>query len=31
MWLYDYNDGQLPDAIQDGFKGFITRGQMFNF
>lgn len=31
MWLYDYNDGQLPDAIQDGFKGFIARGQVFNF
>lgn len=31
MWLYDYNDGFLPDAINDGFKGFVTRGQIFDF
>ncbi|MFA5959135.1 MAG: MBL fold metallo-hydrolase [Tatlockia sp.] len=31
MWLYDYQDGVLPDATKDGFKGFVTRGQSFNF
>ena len=31
MWLYDYNDGELPDAKKDGFKGFIVRGQSFDF
>ncbi len=30
IWLYDYNDVALPDAIGDGFKGFVTRGQVFN-
>lgn len=31
MWLYDYNSGDLPDAKLDGFKGFVKRGQSFNF
>lgn len=31
MWLYDYNDISLPDAISDGFRGFVTRGQTFDF
>ena len=31
MWLYDYNDGPLPDAKGDDFKGFVVRGQSFNF
>jgi ribonuclease BN (tRNA processing enzyme) len=31
MWLYDYNDGKLPDAQKDGFLGFAVRGQTFIF
>lgn len=31
MWLYDYNDGPLPDAKKDGFKGFVIQGQSFSF
>ncbi len=31
MWLYGYNDKGLPDACQDGFKGFVRRGQIFDF
>ncbi|STX50077.1 metal-dependent hydrolase of the beta-lactamase superfamily transporter III [Legionella busanensis] len=32
MWLYHYNNVQaLPDAKADGFLGFVTRGQSFNF
>ena len=31
MWLYDYSDGALPDAKKDGFKGFVTQGQCFDF
>lgn len=31
MWLYDYNDGDLPDAKGEGFQGFIVAGQSFNF
>lgn len=31
MWLYDYNDGKLPNAKKDGFLGFVVRGQRFNF
>lgn len=32
MWLYHYNnvDG-LPDAVSDGFKGFVRKGQSFGF
>ena len=29
MWLYHYNDGDLPDAIADGFAGFVQKGQVF--
>ncbi|HBI22164.1 MAG TPA: MBL fold hydrolase [Legionella sp.] len=31
MWLYDYNDDTLPDAVSDGFKGFVVQGQSFEF
>lgn len=31
MWLYDYNMGELPDAVADGFLGFVQRGQEFIF
>lgn len=31
MWLYHYQDGALPDAVTDGFQGFIKKGQEFNF
>lgn len=30
MWLYHYNPGPLPDAVGDGFRGFVKKGQMFN-
>lgn len=29
MWLYHYNDGPLPDAKEDGFCGFVAKGQVF--
>ena len=31
IWLYDYNCGLLPNAKKDGFKGFVVRGQRFDF
>jgi ribonuclease BN (tRNA processing enzyme) len=31
MWLYDYENGPLPDAEKDGFRGFVVRGQTFEF
>ncbi|MCC5791425.1 MAG: MBL fold metallo-hydrolase [Legionellaceae bacterium] len=31
MWLYDYDDRQLPDASQDGFLGFVQAAQAFEF
>lgn len=31
MWLYHYNPGPLPDAKKDGFRGFVKRGQCFDF
>jgi ribonuclease BN (tRNA processing enzyme) len=31
MWLYHYNPGSLPNAIADGFKGFVKKGQVFDF
>ena len=31
MWLCGYNDGILPDAVKDGFKGFVVIGQSFEF
>lgn len=30
MWLYHYNDGDLPEAQSDGFAGFVKRGQAFD-
>lgn len=31
MWLYHYNPGKLPDAKKDGFRGFVKKGQSFDF
>ena len=31
MYLYHYNEGDLPDAKADGFRGFVTAGQKFNY
>jgi ribonuclease BN (tRNA processing enzyme) len=31
IWLYHYNPGALPDAKQDGFRGFVKKGQCFDF
>jgi ribonuclease BN (tRNA processing enzyme) len=31
MWLYDYNDGKLPNPKKDGFIGFVVKGQEFIF
>ena len=31
MWLYHYNPGKLPDAKKAGFRGFVKKGQTFNF
>lgn len=31
MWLYGYQPGNLPNARQDGFLGFVKRGQVFEF
>lgn len=31
MWLYHYQDGPLPGEIDDGFLGFVAKGQVFNF
>jgi len=28
-WLYDYQPGPLPDAVADGFRGFVRAGQSF--
>lgn len=30
IWLYGYQQGTLPDALKDGFLGFVKRGQIFN-
>lgn len=30
MWLY-HNDGSKPDAIADGFAGFVNKGNIFDF
>ena len=30
MWLYDYPPGPLPDAVADGFLGFVRPGQSFD-
>lgn len=29
MWLYHYQPGELPDAVGDGFLGFVKKGQTF--
>lgn len=31
MWLYHYAPGPLPDALADGFCGFVSKGQVFEF
>jgi ribonuclease BN (tRNA processing enzyme) len=31
MWLYHYQPGDIPDAKEDGFRGFVQRGQTFDF
>lgn len=39
MWLYHYTDlskydgkyGEMPDAVADGFAGFVKQGQVFEF
>ena len=31
MWLYGYQPGKLPLAKEDGFKGFVECGQVFNY
>ncbi len=31
MWLYHYQCGPLPNALEDGFCGFVKRGQIFDF
>ena len=31
MWLYGYQPGSLPNAMEDGFLGFVTCGQVFEF
>jgi L-ascorbate metabolism protein UlaG (beta-lactamase superfamily) len=31
MWMYHYQPGALPDAKKDGFRGFVKRGQAFDF
>ncbi|MFW5487032.1 MAG: MBL fold metallo-hydrolase [Desulfovibrio sp.] len=31
MWLYHYNPGELPDARAAGFRGFVEKGQVFDF
>lgn len=31
MWLYHYNPVSLPDAVKDGFRGFVKKGQVFDF
>jgi ribonuclease BN (tRNA processing enzyme) len=30
MWLYHYQHGPLPDAVADGFLGFVKKGQTFD-
>ncbi len=31
MWLYHYNPCKLPNAKKDGFRGFVKKGQCFDF
>jgi ribonuclease BN (tRNA processing enzyme) len=30
VWLYGYEPLRLPDALADGFRGFVRAGQMFD-
>ena len=30
MWLY-HNDGDRPNAVEDGFAGFVNKGDIFDF
>lgn len=30
MWLYHYHPGPLPNAKEDGFRGFVKKGQCFD-
>jgi len=29
MWLYHYQDGALPEAVEHGFRGFVKKGHTF--
>lgn len=31
MWLYHYQPGETPQSLEDGFCGFVKRGQVFDF
>jgi ribonuclease BN (tRNA processing enzyme) len=31
MWLYHYNGEGLPNPKKEGFRGFVMKGQSFNF
>lgn len=31
MWLYHYQPGSLPRAEEEGFRGFVRKGQCFEF
>lgn len=31
MWLYHFNSGDRPDALADGFCGFVDKAQIFTF
>ena len=31
MWLYHYSDNTLPNAKEQGFRGFVECGQVFEF
>lgn len=31
MWLYHYQPGEKPDALADGFLGYATKGQSYDF
>jgi ribonuclease BN (tRNA processing enzyme) len=31
MWLYHYQDGAKPECTADGFAGWVTQGQVFDF
>ncbi|CCB86673.1 MULTISPECIES: MBL fold metallo-hydrolase [Parachlamydia] len=30
MWLYHYQPGPLPNALKDGFRGFVQKGDRFD-